>query len=785
MYDPRRILKSETWDRAFFTTYSLSLSFFEAVILEELARKRVPKTTILADIDGVRSTFQEVGATSVGRSYMLEPIRVRHGCFHPKVSIFANTNDLHILVGSGNLTFGGWGSNFECIEHLHGSFAGEALRDVAGFFDILSDYGAASHNTGDECREIAALCRHHAISSTSSLSLRYIHNLSQPIAEQIIALSDRLGAPQKLTIVSPFFDSGAGISALCNGLGIEKVKIHAHSAGPVRSAGAQNWPTECSKPVEAVAISHMADDRQLHAKLFEVIFERGRAVISGSANATSAALGSGRNIEACVVRIYRSSTPSWHLLPALPIATPKGEPPSETTEAKDGVLRISLRGRQIDGQVLSSFAAGPATLSHLSLSSPTAIAFVTVSDDGRFTCAAPEFEQKAWQSNRVILQLETTGHVAKGYLLLPDYQNVLRHSGRIAAHIMRVLVRSETSEDIAAIMSWVAEAIKYRQFAPQSQRATGAAPPQPLILVADLLHASFISGQAGQESSKRGEFDRISELLLRAFQQQRPLVKTTSVSTPPSNEDPDDDGGTPSPETPEVRRITESFSDLFEKIIQKADDQARLQLLFHLTQFVCSATGRPCAVVLEFLSRIIRAALSTPKCKENVEILAPAIMLFYAAQADKPIDIRARATRRYLLRLHGTLPEEPPSFEPVEAFRSLIYISLDLEEFWGLIKGAHTIQEEILAFKAADPTKLPLSAFPLLSSYEFWPDLCAEKRDLAKPRRRRRFHILDTFDTACPVHHWQFSFSFQQELKATGLINGHTDCGCTILCGEF
>jgi hypothetical protein len=69
----------------------------------------------------------DLGAQSVGRAYEIEPVSVIGGCFHPKLLSVTSKDDAHLVIGSGNLTFGGWGSNLECVEHLHPSFAADAF----------------------------------------------------------------------------------------------------------------------------------------------------------------------------------------------------------------------------------------------------------------------------------------------------------------------------------------------------------------------------------------------------------------------------------------------------------------------------------------------------------------------------------------------------------------------------------------------------------------------------------------------------------------------------------
>lgn len=121
---PLNLVSAHPWQRVTFTTYALSLSFFEAVILDALIRGGGREAIILADVHGVRASLSEQGAQRVGKDYNVEPVSVSSGyAFHPKISVLWDEEECHVLVGSGNLTFNGWGGNVEFLEHLHPSFA--------------------------------------------------------------------------------------------------------------------------------------------------------------------------------------------------------------------------------------------------------------------------------------------------------------------------------------------------------------------------------------------------------------------------------------------------------------------------------------------------------------------------------------------------------------------------------------------------------------------------------------------------------------------------------------
>jgi hypothetical protein len=98
---PLELVSAHPWRRVVFTTYALSLSFFEAVILDAVVRGGGRESLILADVEGVRASLSEQGAHRVGKDYEVEPVSDSGGVFHPKISVFEAGEECHVLVGSG------------------------------------------------------------------------------------------------------------------------------------------------------------------------------------------------------------------------------------------------------------------------------------------------------------------------------------------------------------------------------------------------------------------------------------------------------------------------------------------------------------------------------------------------------------------------------------------------------------------------------------------------------------------------------------------------------------
>jgi hypothetical protein len=76
---PLSLIDAHPWQRVAFTTYAVSLSFFEAVVLDRLVRGGGSQALILADVHGVRAALSEQGAQRVGKDYELEPVAATHG----------------------------------------------------------------------------------------------------------------------------------------------------------------------------------------------------------------------------------------------------------------------------------------------------------------------------------------------------------------------------------------------------------------------------------------------------------------------------------------------------------------------------------------------------------------------------------------------------------------------------------------------------------------------------------------------------------------------------------
>ena len=101
---------------AIVLTHNIDFVFVQSVVIPALRKCGSPSVSIFADADCTAQAFQYQArfVTGLGRRYRVVPIAMRTGWrFHPKALLLAGPESATLLVGSGNLTFGGWRENGE------------------------------------------------------------------------------------------------------------------------------------------------------------------------------------------------------------------------------------------------------------------------------------------------------------------------------------------------------------------------------------------------------------------------------------------------------------------------------------------------------------------------------------------------------------------------------------------------------------------------------------------------------------------------------------------------
>jgi len=449
-FSPRDLILAAPWTASLFTTYSLSLSFFEAVPFSDMS-KSVRSTTILTDLAGYATSLSDVGAVDVGRNYDIIPVSVKHGVFHPKVGILVGQDGLvRAMIGSGNLTFGGWGYNAEVFELLAPDRDSHAYKDLAGFLGTLSDSMASEGRLTAYSRPDLSLyidaCLKAADSPASGTS-RVLHTLTTPLDTQIAELADGLGGAMAITVVSPFFDGHHGVAQLAAALNCEDVSV---SVSPRAPSCFDFSAAEAAGLIAKPVISDVFNgSRSLHAKALDIECRNGRLLVSGSANATRQAM-SRRNVEVVVTRAVELVVSlGWRASGT--VSGSLGQVPPEERAADPCLVAHFERGKLVgqvfgvsspEGEWRAAFRYGAEAKP---LGSP-----VTIRGGGIFELSPEDFDCS------VQLSLKKGETEIRGWLMHQGLLNAMREKGPIARTLQR-MIGGGSHADVIAVLEYLAK----------------------------------------------------------------------------------------------------------------------------------------------------------------------------------------------------------------------------------------------------------------------------------------------------------------------------------------
>lgn len=771
---PLEVVAAAPWQRVIFTTYALSLSFFEAVVLDRLVRGGGRNALILADPEGIRFGLSEQGACRAGREYELEPVACRTGAFHPKISAFLGAEDAHLLISSGNLTFGGWGMNLETIEHLHPSFAAEAFDDVADMFELMSIADHIRCGISDEFGAIAAHLRSAATGSPRSGNVRMLHSVGGSIADQLISFADDLGGAIRLTIASPYFDNNGGaLSRLAQRLGCDDVRLHVHSGSAVRGVMGANWPDPMPGDPVCIAAPFDDKDRRLHAKCFEVMCRRGRLVLSGSANATSAGLERG-NVEASLLRIQRNIMVGWMSQPAIAppiLPLPVLDEDIDQGEARIGVLRAVLEGERVSGQILVPALRGAARIGVATAGGVHDFGPITIDEAGRFEAQAPGLELISWSGGRMVLRIDQDGRAAEGFVSVAAAAMVVRKAGALAPRLLAMLTGTETPEDVAAILSWFREdPSRIMSGSPSGGGASQAKDREAVWVPVEQLQAAgtFSATSTGGGAGGEPSWNRALSLVRSAFS--RPRGPWNSGM--PQDDQGDDEGEQESEEARRQRlerfeaaksRAIRALDDLLDEMLADRHDGRFASAAFELTHYLVDRTRPAPERARVWLDRTLAGFSAL-----DPDVDGGAITAALLAKATDRQDNAAERARRFLL-LHRIDPAAfVPSAEAIIGYVEVLQPGWDAESFLAGVRAARTPSEEVRAYFIAAETGGEVAGLKVLQASSHWPKLA---RGLGDSALRATFLIVKQSVTACPKCRQSLPTASREELRQTGVTS--------------
>lgn len=374
---------------AIILTHNIDFVFLQAIVLPALKHCGRPKLTVFADAQCAADSFayQSPVLNTIGTRYRVVPVTMEPGFrFHPKALLLTGPDKATLLVGSGNLTFGGWREHAEVWVHFDSEKDTTAPFTAFRYylFEILRRVPLPGPIV-DEIEETFDGLNHpwaQDMELPSGLLGRVGHGTS--ILEQIMQASGE-GPVEKLIVCSPYFDAnGRALTNLINRLNPIKADVLIQKKSPkLPKAAVASLPSH----VEIIPIGFTRKDAKsieresfIHAKFYGISDGVHTLAITGSANCSQAALtisGKGGNAELLALQslnaeqfqeLYLAEIPRVEGKPDFPEIKEDDDPDTMVSSIRilaarydDGLLRIGFAcskeieivNCRVDGESLS------------------------------------------------------------------------------------------------------------------------------------------------------------------------------------------------------------------------------------------------------------------------------------------------------------------------------------------------------------------------------------------------------------------------------------------------
>lgn len=565
---PVHVLGSGPWRSATFTTFALSLSFFESVILRQLRAAHCREVTVYVDPLGYRNSLIERQLIGAGCSYRLIPVVAPQGAFHLKFAYLQGEDSVDgdcLLVGSGNLTMGGYGNNAELIDVF---LSRESPGIFAAFAQIL-DGLLTSHAVRlpvttemQSLRERAASVG--SVEKNGIPGVQLVCSLMKPIGQAIVEEAHRLGGCQRITILSPFFESVVGVERLWLELDRPTLAI----ALPDSALQPSRFPFAKAKqkrlPVHAVS-ADPAFGRSFHAKLYQVECTHGTFLVTGSANATRPALWTSENTELAVFR--RLGTNESAPIRWIEAPIPSEWVPPSLTSAQDQARCLFvelLSNRGLSGQIMNvRDPRGSWSWELVGRQSVLSVGVVEVGADGTFRIDDVDLSLEVGPAQ---LRLSRSNYPSvEGWVNQTELLKARHRFGAIIDPVLRTLSGEGDTKDLGAIITWLCrEGISLKLKSKNKSKNTSSLPDGTPIPIA-LLEPATIP-EKFEESLPGSGLTLLSNLL-------SSLRKRFRSASPPSEDDFAEDDDRSQKKREEARRRADTRYEALQFLIEDAQDE--------------------------------------------------------------------------------------------------------------------------------------------------------------------------------------------------------------------
>jgi hypothetical protein len=279
------------------TTYTLSLAFFESVLLQYIDRSNLVSCLIVCDSIGYERALAE-GAALQGAAQDYQVARAPVAdCFHPKVWIIIGGEESVLLAGSGNLTQAGFVNNAELFDALRISaetpVSPELLDSMRSFVGGLAQMWPNEDSKHLLCTEtlgrIGEALSTLPTSTAPEDEVRFLHSFRGSLLDQLPETPNS----QEIYIASPYFGGSLdGVNLLARKYSTAKLIIFPG----VHEGRATDIPLSALSAsyeraqVAPLAIPSKRESQFAHLKLYGVATSEEEAwLYCTSANCTKAA----------------------------------------------------------------------------------------------------------------------------------------------------------------------------------------------------------------------------------------------------------------------------------------------------------------------------------------------------------------------------------------------------------------------------------------------------------------------------------------------------------------
>jgi hypothetical protein len=187
-------------------THNIDFLFVENVIVPRLRGMGEPSLTIFADAASADLSYRGQSAllSELGRRYRVVAIDLGNfRRFHPKAVLACKKQRANLIVGSGNLTAGGFGGNYEVWSMWESEL--ELAEPLASFIQLLKrlpNLVPMPQRVNDLIDKVEAYPWALGLPERGSL----LDSLERPLLDQIIESVP--GPVLELIVAVPYFDPG-------------------------------------------------------------------------------------------------------------------------------------------------------------------------------------------------------------------------------------------------------------------------------------------------------------------------------------------------------------------------------------------------------------------------------------------------------------------------------------------------------------------------------------------------------------------------------------------------